>query len=178
MMMRFNPKPIAPQWDFLLLLLLLVLGLFPTMTRSSSFEQPHQHRTKQDHRDGDDGTTSSTTTSTNIPSPQDYLVQGLADIEPAFGVFEGSGGSMYAGLVPTKLYSDLSNRDKKEQEEQVGELMFWLFAPAQPKFDDTLIIWNNGGPGCSSLSGALFENSPVTIPRYPAGTFYRLSSVV
>ena len=104
-----------------------------------------------------------------LPSRDEFLVQGLAEIEPAFASFEGA---MYAGLVPTTLYADLQQQDQQQKDDDaVGELMFWLFAPDQPKFDDTLMIWNNGGPGCSSLSGALFENSPVTIPRYPAGYF-------
>lgn len=165
--MSFSHKKIAPLSSVLsqcslLLLSLLLLGI--QIATSSSFEQ--QHRTK--HHDGT-GTGTGTIT-TSIPTPQDYLVQGLADIEPAFRSFEDSGGAMYAGLVPTTLYSDLPNRDGKEGEQQVGELMFWLFAPGRPKFDDTLLIWNNGGPGCSSLSGALFENAPVTIPHFPAGT--------
>lgn len=49
--------------------------------------------------------------------------------------------------------------------------MFWLFAPTQPQFSDTLVGWHNGGPGCSSIAGSLFENGPVTIQRYPAGSF-------
>lgn len=112
-----------------------------------------------------------------IPHRRDYLVQGLAEIEPAFAPFEAQGAVMYAGLIPTVLYADLQQQKDAQQEEieqeeeEVGELMFWLFAPQKPKFDDTLLIWNNGGPGCSSLSGALFENSPVTIPRQPAGFF-------
>ena len=123
----------------------------------STHGSPHAHR-RTSHRNR-----------ISIPSRHDYLVQGLADIEPAFASFEGE-GEMYAGLIPTVLYADLQQQEQQDEEE-VGELMFWLFAPKKPKFDDSLLIWNNGGPGCSSLSGALFENSPVTIPRMPAGYF-------
>jgi len=104
-----------------------------------------------------------------VPRPEDYLVQGLADIEPAFAPFQGK---MYAGLVPTTLYGqESSSSSSSSGSDEPGNLMFWLFAPDQPVYDDSLVIWNNGGPGCSSMSGALFENSPVTIKRYPAGFF-------
>ncbi|KAK4701236.1 hypothetical protein P7C70_g4998, partial [Phenoliferia sp. Uapishka_3] len=41
-------------------------------------------------------------------------------------------------------------------------LFFWYFPSSQSGGSDTLSIWLNGGPGCSSLTGATKENGPFT----------------
>lgn len=90
----------------------------------------------------------------------DFEVRGLEDIVPAFESFEGQ---MYAGVLP------IAHPSVEKGEE--GEYMFWLFDPEAPAVDDSLIIWFNGGPGCTSFSaGLFFEMGPVTIPLRPAGT--------
>ncbi len=52
---------------------------------------------------------------------------------------------------------------------RTGFLQFWLFVPDVAAAENTLASWFNGGPGCSSFFGALFENSPATVPLRPAG---------
>ncbi|KAJ5812191.1 Peptidase S10 serine carboxypeptidase [Penicillium riverlandense] len=41
-------------------------------------------------------------------------------------------------------------------------LFFWLFHTEDPAYDDNLIIWFNGGPGCSSLIGLANGNGPIS----------------
>ncbi|KAF5662003.1 SERINE-TYPE CARBOXYPEPTIDASE F PRECURSOR [Fusarium circinatum] len=74
-----------------------------------------------------------------------FVVNGTAIPEVKFDV-----GESYAGLLPI-------SQDPKEER----KLYFWFFPSTNPKAKrDEVVIWLNGGPGCSSLSGLLTENGP------------------
>lgn len=99
-------------------------------------------------------------------SPADFLVKGLEGIEPAYAEFQGD---MYAGLMPV-LEPKIDGGDLQEHNKTVGQMMFWMFEPETQSAENTIVIWLNGGPGCSSFNcGVLMENSPVTQQLHPAG---------
>lgn len=123
---------ISPSWKLLFAALFLVLPCTDVTASSSS------------------------SSSSKAKTPEDYLVTGLEQVQPAYEEFDGK---MYAGLVPFTGSNDI---DK--------EFMFWLFAPDEPAATDTILIWLNGGPGCSSFQcGMLFETSPVLVESRAAG---------
>ncbi|EGY16142.1 carboxypeptidase cpdS [Verticillium dahliae VdLs.17] len=73
-----------------------------------------------------------------------FVVDGTAIPEVPFDV-----GESYAGLLP------ISQSPNEER-----ELYFWFFPSTNPQAGDEVVIWLNGGPGCSSLIGLLTENGP------------------
>ncbi|OAA68457.1 serine carboxypeptidase [Niveomyces insectorum RCEF 264] len=58
-------------------------------------------------------------------------------------------GESYAGSLP--LSSDPNDANK---------LFFWFFPSTNPDASQEIVIWLNGGPGCSSLEGLIQENGP------------------
>ena len=45
-------------------------------------------------------------------------------------------------------------------------MFYWLFPSKRPKVNDPVLIWLNGGPGCSSGGGLFLENGPYFVRDY------------
>ncbi|KAK5105385.1 hypothetical protein LTS08_001662 [Lithohypha guttulata] len=75
---------------------------------------------------------------------QKYVVNGTSLPYVDFDI-----GESYAGLM--NITDDADD----------GALYFWFFPSVNPAAEKEVLIWLNGGPGCSSLEGFLQENGPV-----------------
>jgi len=82
---------------------------------------------------------------------EDYRVHGL-------NKYQTDPDVTYAGMMP------LDNTNAPGEDK--GEFFFWLAETrADNKDKAPLIVWLNGGPGCSSMVGMMFENGPWLPPQ-------------
>ncbi|PLW11484.1 hypothetical protein PCANC_03686 [Puccinia coronata f. sp. avenae] len=95
--------------------------------------------------------------SSDLPSSASFLVDALPG-QPASTV---QSIIQYAGHLPSHPPSTLTPPPD-------SHLWFWLVRSRHIAKREKFVIWFNGGPGCSSAEGALFEVGPFTLRPNPA----------
>ncbi|CDR38497.1 CYFA0S02e02344g1_1 [Cyberlindnera fabianii] len=101
----------------------------------------------------------------DIPAKQ-YVVSDLPGLD---AVDEALRPIMYAGHIPVHEDTDTN-------------YFFWKFIKQNTDFNRT-IFWLNGGPGCSSMDGALMESGPLRVAKsgdlyINNGSWYEAGDVV
>ncbi|XWS31191.1 hypothetical protein CRYUN_Cryun23aG0056200 [Craigia yunnanensis] len=76
----------------------------------------------------------------------------------------------FAGTFPSKHYSGYVNIDQSH-----GKNLFYYFVESEKKpSEDPVVLWLNGGPGCSSFDGFVYEHGPFNFEAAKNGSLPQL----
>ncbi|OWB75580.1 hypothetical protein B5S31_g5499 [[Candida] boidinii] len=67
------------------------------------------------------------------------------------------------GVDTVKQYTGYFDINGDEDEDTDKHLFYWFFESRNDPVNDPIILWLNGGPGCSSMTGLFFELGPSSI---------------
>lgn len=91
-----------------------------------------------------------------------YNLSGLTELDAKASMYAANEFPMVHQTRLDKLKIDTVVQNTGYLDTTSGnELFYWFFASKSDPSKDPLVIWLNGGPGCSSMEAVLFENGPV-----------------
>ncbi|KAH9817256.1 putative carboxypeptidase KEX1 precursor [Melampsora americana] len=73
--------------------------------------------------------------------------------------------TQYSGHLPSQLITTTSGTTSTTSSTSQSHLWFWFIRPNHTPNRQKLVIWFNGGPGCSSLEGGLMEIGPLRVSK-------------
>lgn len=66
----------------------------------------------------------------------------------------------------------VTNNKNKNKNNNGGKKLFYYFVESERKaWKDPVVLWLNGGPGCSSMDGFVYEHGTPPFPSLPPTTF-------
>ncbi|KAJ7689127.1 serine carboxypeptidase [Mycena rosella] len=112
-----------------------------------------------------------------LPSLEQQQVLGLHNIDGGAAVYEHVSHPAFADHSMRLKKPTLCDDSVKQYSGylDIGEdkhLFFWFFESRASPSSDPLVMWLNGGPGCSSTTGLLFELGPCNIAKSDNGTVF------